>query len=69
MSTETFKKRQKENARREKQKLKLARKIERKNEKARGEGSSYDDDLEMGSQIAEPEPTISESGIHEEGSH
>jgi hypothetical protein len=69
MSTETFKKRQKENARREKQKLKLARKIERKNDKVKGEGSSYDDDLELLPQDAEPEPAISESGIHEEGSH
>jgi hypothetical protein len=69
MSTETFKKRQKENARREKQKLKLARKIERKNEKVRGEGSSYDDDLELVPQNAESEPANSESGVHEESSH
>jgi len=69
MSTETFKKRQKENARREKQKLKLARKIERKNEKLRGEGSSYDDDLELVPQNTESEPANSESGGHEESSH
>ena len=69
MSTETFKKRQKENARREKQKLKLARKIERKNGKVRGEGSSYDDDLELVPQNVESEPAISESGVHEESSH
>ena len=69
MSTETFKKRQKENARREKQKLKLARKIERKNGKVRGEGSSYDDDLELVPQNAESEPAISESDVHEESSH
>jgi hypothetical protein len=69
MSTETFKKRQKENARREKQKLKLARKIERKNGKVRGEGSSYDDDLELVPQNAESESANSESGVHEESSH
>ena len=56
MAAETFKKRQKENARREKQKLKLARKLERKNEKPKGEGLSYDD-LELVPQIVEPEPT------------
>ncbi len=39
MGTETFKKRQKENARKEKQKLKLARRLERKNEKVPGENS------------------------------
>lgn len=65
MSTETFKKRQKENARREKQKLKLARKIERKNEKVKGEGSSYDGDLGLGPQNAEAETAKSESGAHE----
>jgi len=40
MATETFKKRQKEMARREKQKLKVARKLERKAEKARGENQT-----------------------------
>jgi hypothetical protein len=68
MSTETFKKRQKENARREKQRLKLARKIERKNEKVKGEGSAYDDNLELVPQNAEPELANSESSAHEEGS-
>ena len=47
----------------------LARKIERKNEKVRGEGSSYDDDLELVPQNAESEPANSESGVHEESSH
>jgi hypothetical protein len=44
MSAETFKKRQKEAARREKQQKKLARRSERRNEKAavvsKGEGES-----------------------------
>ena len=37
MASETFKKRQKETARREKQRQKLARRLERKSEKARAE--------------------------------
>jgi hypothetical protein len=68
MSTETFKKRQKENARREKQKLKLARKIERKNEKLRGGGSSLDEDLDLLPQNGEMEPAVTETGIQEDGS-
>jgi hypothetical protein len=40
MASETFKKRQKEMARREKQKKKFARRIERKKEKARTEHST-----------------------------
>ena len=39
MGTDTFQKRQKENARKEKHKLKLARRLERKNEKVPGENS------------------------------
>jgi hypothetical protein len=44
MGTETFQKRQKENARKEKHKLKLARRLERKNEKVPG-GNSLDVDI------------------------
>ncbi len=44
MGTETFQKRQKENARKEKHKMKLARRLERKNEKVPGE-SSLDVDI------------------------
>ena len=47
MGTETFQKRQKENARKEKHKLKLARRLERKNEKVPGENSLDVDILEL----------------------
>jgi|GEM_PF-2581111 len=47
MGTETFQKRQKENARKEKHKLKLARRLERKNEKVPGESSLDVDILQM----------------------
>jgi hypothetical protein len=43
MASETFKKRQKEAARREKQQKKFARRLERKNEKARGEKQADDE--------------------------
>jgi hypothetical protein len=47
MGTETFQKRQKENARKEKHKLKLARRLERKNEKVPGENSLDVDIVEL----------------------
>ena len=47
MGTETFQKRQKENARKEKHKLKLARRLEGKNEKVPGENSLDVDILEL----------------------
>ncbi len=47
MGTETFQKRQKENARKEKHKLKLARRLERKNDKVPGENSLDVDILRM----------------------
>ncbi len=47
MGTETFQKRQKENARKEKHKIKLARRLERKNEKVPGENSLDVDILQM----------------------
>ena len=47
MGTETFKKRQKENARKEKHKQKLARRLERKNEKVPGENSLDVDILQL----------------------
>ncbi len=43
MASETFKKRQKEVARKEKQQKKLARRMERRGEKARTEGNSQGD--------------------------
>lgn len=53
MSTQTFQKRQKEMARREKQKLKLARKLERKSEKAR-RGDAVDEEVAGIAQVEEP---------------
>ena len=50
MASETFKKRQKETARREKKQKKAARLMERRNEKAR-----------TGSEIEEEKPNIAES--------
>ncbi len=47
MGTETFQKRQKENARKEKHKLKLARRLERQKEKVPGENSLDVDILQM----------------------
>lgn len=61
MASETFKKRQKETARKEKKMQKLARRLERKNEKVPGV-NSLDEDirlLEQSEQVADrPEPTI-----------
>ena len=47
MGTETFQKRQKEHARKEKHKQKLARRLERKNEKVPGENSLDVDILQL----------------------
>ena len=58
MASETFKKRQKEMARKEKQRQKLVRRMERKNEKAQG-GSSLDEQTQQLVQLADqPGPTI-----------
>jgi len=61
MASETFKKRQKETARKEKKMAKLARRLERKNEKVPGENSLDVDirQLEQPEQPADhPGPTI-----------
>lgn len=57
MATETFKKRQKETARKEKKMLKLARRQERKNEKVPGVNSLDEDILLLEQAQAQPEPT------------
>ena len=53
MGTETFQKRQKENARKEKHKLKLARRLERKNEKVPGANSLDADILQLERELAQ----------------
>lgn len=58
MASETFKKRQKEMARREKQKLKSARKLERKSEKARTEGQVEDGSPELAQLDFQPGPSV-----------
>ena len=63
MGTETFQKRQKENARKEKHKLKLARRLERKNEKVPGENSLDVDILELERATEKPaEPSPEQPG-------
>ena len=47
MASETFKKRQKETARKEKKMQKLARRLERKNEKVPGQNSLDEDILKL----------------------
>lgn len=47
MASETFKKRQKETARKEKKMHKLARRLERKNDKTRGMDSLDEDILKL----------------------
>ena len=58
MSSETFKKRQKEVARREKQQQKAARRMERRNEKARAESKAQEETLEIVESVDRPQPTI-----------
>ena len=58
MASETFKKRQKETARREKQRQKFARRLERKNEKARSESKVDGENLQIAQPVALPGPTI-----------
>ncbi len=58
MASETFKKRQQETARREKQKQKLARRMERKNEKATGKSQVDEDNPQIAQAVARPGPTI-----------
>jgi hypothetical protein len=60
MASETFKKRQKETARKEKKMQKLARRLERKNEKVPGENSLDEDILKLEQEQAadHPGPTI-----------
>ena len=59
MASETFKKRQKETARKEKKMQKVARRLERKNEKARGENNPNDEDFELVTPEEQPETTVS----------
>jgi hypothetical protein len=56
MANETFKKRQKEAARREKQKKKAARRLERRNERARGEKQVRGENPKIAEAVSEPEP-------------
>ena len=58
MASETFKKRQKEIARREKQKKKFERRLERKAEKARSEGKVAGDNPKIASVDIRRGPTI-----------
>lgn len=60
MASETFKKRQKETARKEKKMQKLARRLERKNEKVPGENSLDEDILKLEQEQAahHSEPSI-----------
>jgi len=60
MASETFKKRQKETARREKQQKKFARRLERKNDKGRTdtETESGGENPEASEQILKHGPTI-----------
>jgi len=62
MGTETFQKRQKENARKEKHKLKLARRLERKNEKVPGENSLDVDILELERALEQSEQSSDQRG-------
>jgi len=58
MASETFKKRQKEVARREKQLKKVARRMERRNEKAITESKSEGENSEMAEPAVRQGPTI-----------
>jgi hypothetical protein len=58
MASETFKKRQKEMARREKQQKKFARRSERKNEKARTESNAEGNNPEIADTAFKHGPTI-----------
>ena len=62
MGTETFQKRQKENARKEKHKLKLARRLERKNEKVPGQNSLDVDILELERATEQSERSTDQGG-------
>lgn len=58
MASETFKKRQKELARKEKQQKKAARRLERRDEKARGESQAQGDSPNSVETAARGGPTI-----------
>jgi hypothetical protein len=58
MASETFKKRQKEVARREKQLKKVARRMERRNEKAMTESKAEGENPEMAEHAPKHGPTI-----------
>jgi hypothetical protein len=58
MASETFKKRQKEMARREKQEQKLARRMERKNGKATAKSQVDEENPQIAQPVARPGPTI-----------
>ena len=59
MASETFKKRQKETARKEKKMQKLARRLERKNEKVPGVNSLDEDIVKLEQQGNRPGSTTS----------
>ena len=59
MASETFKKRQKETARKEKKMQKLARRLERKNEKVPGVNSLDEDIVKLEQQANQSRSTIS----------
>jgi ABC-type Fe3+-hydroxamate transport system substrate-binding protein len=58
MAAETFKKRQKEAARREKQGKKLARRLQRKIEKAKGETKGQEENPRVAEFASKHGPTI-----------
>ncbi len=58
MASETFKKRQKEMARREKQQEKFARRMERKHEKAMGPSPVDGETPQIAQPVVRPGPTI-----------
>ncbi len=58
MASETFKKRQKELARREKQQQKAARRMERRSEKARTESQVQGESPNPAEPVSQPGPTI-----------
>ncbi len=58
MASETFKKRQKEMARKEKQQKKSARRMDRRNERAKTEGNPQEDSPNKAESVSGHGPTI-----------
>jgi len=58
MASETFKKRQKEMARKEKQQKKAARRMDRRNERAKTEGKLQEDSPNIAESVSRHGPTI-----------